>query len=82
MFNFIISILTFMLKVCAYGLNGIVKIVFNSTKQQKITLLLLFSLIQISAVYIYPITGNSWMHVVIVFAPFIYLYNLGRSGSV
>jgi hypothetical protein len=81
MANLIFFIITTITKILIYGINGIIKVIFFSTTQQKFMLIFMFLAIQVDAVCFYPY-GYMMIHVVIAFAPFVYLYNLGRSESV
>jgi len=79
-FYFVVQSIGFLLKIFIYSCLGFIKIFF-ATKQQKVTILLLISVVWVDAIFIYPYTGDSWKHVVVLFAPVVYLYNLGRSEA-
>jgi hypothetical protein len=76
----IIDLMTIVIKFLIYNIIGLVKIVFCSTTQQKITMVLMFLVIYVDIVCFYPL-GAILIHVFVLFLPCIYLYILGRSRS-
>lgn len=63
---------------CFYG---IIILFLSSTKQTKITMCLCLSVTYVDLYYIYPFTGNHPIHVLILFAPAIYLSRIGKGET-
>jgi len=77
--DFIIQILIILFKLFYYICLGILNVFFGSTKQQKFTLFLFFTVFFVDAYIICPKQIN-WGHVAVAFTPFIYLIKLGKGG--
>ncbi|MEN8906172.1 MAG: hypothetical protein ABF289_09480 [Clostridiales bacterium] len=69
--------ITILLKAVIYFSLGIVKIFF-STKQEKITFLLILVCVWVDAYIIYP-DVEYWIHLLIFMLPIAYLIKIGRS---